>query len=246
MKATAEHVLGLQPQAVIVATGSYYSQEGRSAFRDLAIPGHDQPFVYRPEDILLDGARPSGRVVLLDGEGLHTSAGIAELLAASGAEVDYVTPGFLPLSVSLINSLEFDQVIARLKDLGVRFSPTSYLKSIEEHAVTLFDVHTGQERTVTEVDAVILVTARLPADTLARELQGRVERLYTVGDALAVRSWASAVYEGHKFAREVGEPAAFSTVGDAYFSTTNVDAHFLRPAEVLLPMKASPWKGNPG
>ena len=45
----------------------------------------------------------SGRIVLLDGEGLHTSAGIAELLAASGADVEYVTSGFSPLSGASVN-----------------------------------------------------------------------------------------------------------------------------------------------
>ena len=44
-----------------------------------------QPFVYRPEDILLDGAQPSSRVLLLDGEGFHASTGVAELLASRGA-----------------------------------------------------------------------------------------------------------------------------------------------------------------
>ena len=79
--ATAASVLSAQPDAVIVATGARYSPGGHSYFLEVDIPGYDRPFVYRPEDILVEGRRPSGRVVLLDAEGLNTSAGVAEVLA---------------------------------------------------------------------------------------------------------------------------------------------------------------------
>ena len=78
-------VLAEQPDAVIIATGARYSPSGRCAFRDLDIPGYEQDFVYLLEDVLLDGARPTGRVVVLDGENLHAGLGVAEVLALAGA-----------------------------------------------------------------------------------------------------------------------------------------------------------------
>ena len=86
-EANAATVLAEKPDAVIVATGAHYSKGGRSITVDADIPGHDRSFVYRPEDILLGGARPSGKVILLDGEGMHASVGVAELLASAGADV---------------------------------------------------------------------------------------------------------------------------------------------------------------
>src|SRR5262249_40404394 len=50
--ATADLVLAEQPEAVILATGSRYAADGESGFVASAIPGHDLPHVYTPEQIL--------------------------------------------------------------------------------------------------------------------------------------------------------------------------------------------------
>jgi pyruvate/2-oxoglutarate dehydrogenase complex dihydrolipoamide dehydrogenase (E3) component len=215
--ATAEAVLDLSPDAVIVATGAHYSIGGRSITRDADISGYDRPFVYRPEDILLHGKRPAGRVILLDGEGLHTSTGIAELLAGNGAEVLYVTAGFSPLSPRLVDNFEARSILERMKKVGVRFMPTMWVSSIEDKTVELYDVHTGSPSRLEGVDAVVLSTGRIPNDALARDLEGRIAQLFTIGDALAARPLATASYEGQKFARLIGEPGAPRRVYEAYF-----------------------------
>jgi 2,4-dienoyl-CoA reductase-like NADH-dependent reductase (Old Yellow Enzyme family) len=216
-EATASSVLNERPDAVIVATGARYSESGRSAFLDIDIPGYDQSFVYRPEDILTGGAAPSGRILLLDGEGLHASAGVAELLGGSGAQVEYVTPGFSPLSPRLTESLESNFINKRLRAAGITFTPATYIRRIGDHEVVLYDVFTEEERTVKGIDAIVLSTGRLPVNGLAKALDGKVAQLYTIGDALAARPFATAAYEGQKFARYIGEPGAPRTVGEAYF-----------------------------
>jgi 2,4-dienoyl-CoA reductase-like NADH-dependent reductase (Old Yellow Enzyme family) len=216
LQADAPGVLAEQPDAVIVATGALYSRGGRSITCDADIPGFDQPFVNRPEDILLSGAQPSGHILLLDGEGYHASAGIAELLAGSGADVTYVTAGFSPLSPRLIDSFEARAIVQRMKRAGVRFMPTTWVRSIGDKQVTLTDVHTGEEH-IQSVDAVVLSTGRVPQDRLARELEDKVAQLFVIGDALAARPLATASYEGQKFARLIGEPDAPATFCEAYF-----------------------------
>jgi len=67
------------------------------------------------------------------------------------------------------------------------------------------------------VDAVVLSTGRTPLDGLARELEGWVAQLFTLGDALAARPLAAATYEGQMFACQIGEPGAPASVCDAYF-----------------------------
>jgi pyruvate/2-oxoglutarate dehydrogenase complex dihydrolipoamide dehydrogenase (E3) component len=155
--------------------------------------------------------------VLFDGEGLHASAGVAELLANAGADVLYVTAGFSPLSPRLVDNFEARFIMQRLKSAGVHFAPTSWARSIGDRAVTLYDVHTEAERSLSGIDAVILATGRVPLDALARDLAGKVAQLFTVGDALAARPLATAAYEGQKFARLIGEPGAPATVHEAYF-----------------------------
>jgi len=217
-EATAAGVLAEAPDAVIISTGASYSEGGRSAFLDIDIAGHDQDWVYRPEEILLGREPPVGRIVLLDGEGLHTSAGIAEMLATRGGTLDYMTPGFAPVSLRLYDSLEATFIITRLREMkNISFVPSTWIRWIGDHELTVYDAYTEEERTVADVDALVLSTGRLPVDGLARELEGKVGQLFTVGDALAARPFASAAYEGQKFARMIGEPGAPANFSEAYF-----------------------------
>jgi 2,4-dienoyl-CoA reductase-like NADH-dependent reductase (Old Yellow Enzyme family) len=217
--ATAAAVLSETPDAVIVATGARYSRAGHSNHRDFPIPGYDQDFVFRPEDILHGNARPSGKVVILDAEGLHSGVGIAELLAKQGANVEYLTPYFSPVSPRVEARLEVTPLMKRLRAAGVKISPTSYIGHIGRHEVTVYDVYSEEERTIKGVDAVVLSTGRVSVNEIERELDGKVEQLFAIGDALSARMWATASYEGHKFARYIGEPDAPRTVGELYFET---------------------------
>ena len=221
IQATSEQVLAMNPQAVIVATGAGFCREGRSPYLDQPIPGADQPHVFSPEDVLHGGARPAGKVLVLDGEGTHASCGVAEMLARNGAEVILVAPGFTPYSQRIHDSLESDFVVKRLNDAGVTFRPSTWVREIGARHVHVEDVNGGGGSIIEDVDGIILATGRQPVDSLALDLEGRVDQLFTIGDALAVRPLATAAYEGHKFARLIGEPDAPKTVGQAYFLPTD-------------------------
>jgi 2,4-dienoyl-CoA reductase-like NADH-dependent reductase (Old Yellow Enzyme family) len=216
--ATMADVMADQPDAVIVATGARYSPSGRSSYYNGAIPGWDQDFVYRPEQILMGSSMPSGHVVLLDCEGHHASVGVAEVLSGNGCHIEYLTPGFQPVSPSHIPNHDYEPLVERLKKANVTLAPTTYIRQIGDHQVHLYDVITKQERTVESVDAVVLCTSRLPVDELSRDLAGRVPLVYTIGDAYAARPFATAAFEGHKFARFVGEPGVPRTTSEAYFA----------------------------
>ncbi|CAN7240671.1 FAD-dependent oxidoreductase [Phenylobacterium sp. LjRoot219] len=228
--ATPETVLALLPDAVIVATGARFSPGGRSALIDQDIAGADLPHVLRPEDILLGGARPKGRVVLLDGEGTHASLGLAELLAVDGCEVLYLSSGFAPYSARVQDAFESELVVKRLLEAGVRFVPSTWVRAIGPREVAVFEVATGRASVLEAVDAVVLVTGREPVDDLAVALEGKVAQLFTIGDALAVRPLATAAYEGQKFARLIGEPDAPATTAEAYFRAEDLNT-FPAPAD---------------
>ncbi|ORA10371.1 hypothetical protein BST14_20510 [Mycobacterium arosiense ATCC BAA-1401 = DSM 45069] len=219
--ATAEDVWHERPDAVILATGARYSASGHSSYRDFEIPGFDRDFVYVPEEILLGEARPSGKVVLLDGEGLHAGIGVAELLAREGSDVELLTPAFSPLSPRVHGAQETRPIMERLRSAKVNISPTSYIRCIGDHEVTVSDVYSDEDRVIEGVDAVIMSTGRVSINALETELDGKVPQLFTVGDALAPRVWATASFEGHKFARYIGEPGAPNSLSDAYFRANN-------------------------
>jgi pyruvate/2-oxoglutarate dehydrogenase complex dihydrolipoamide dehydrogenase (E3) component len=130
-----------------------------------------------------------------------------------------MVPGFSPVSARLAATQEINFIMKRLHAAHVKISATTYIKQIDDRAVVVYDVHSEQERTITGVDAVVLCTGRLPVNELAKELEGKVAQLYTIGDALAVRLFATASYEGQKFARLIGEPDAPKTFTEAFFQS---------------------------
>ncbi len=215
--ATAETVLTLAPDAVIVATGAEFCRAGRSAHLDQPIPGAGKPHVHSPEDILHRGVRPTGKVVLLDGEGTHASSGIAEMLARGAAEVIMLSANFAPYSQRIHDSFEADFVVRRLHEAGVTFMATTWVREIGTRDVQVVDLVSERQSVIANVDAVVLVTGRVPCDALAGKLEGKVQQLFTIGDALSVRPLATAAYEGQKFARLIGERDAPKSIGEAYF-----------------------------
>jgi hypothetical protein len=199
----------------------------------MEIPGHDRECVYRPEEILRGQANPSGRIVVLDAEGLHTGVGLAEILALRGAEVEFMTPYFMPMSARLTETQDAYFIIRRLYAAGVKFTPTTYIKNIGDGEVTVYNVHNEHERVIKGVDAVVLSTARIPVNDLEKELDGTVTQLFTIGDALAPRVWSTASFEGQKFARLIGEPNAPRTLADVYFGPDPFKVDLL-PADVTV------------
>ena len=229
--ATAASVLAEHPDAVIVATGSRYERTGMSGFLPLPIPGWDRDFIYTPEQILEDGVRPTGSVVILDDESKSTGAGIAEVLAAAGARVEIVTRWLQPV-YNQMATLEFPFAIARLKSNGVKVSTQEYIKEIGDHRVTVFDVFINTERVIENVDAVVFSNMREPVCDLVAELDGKVKQLFAVGDALAPRALAEATHEGHRFARMLGEPGAPTNFTEAWYEPVAAESYG-RPARVL-------------
>jgi 2,4-dienoyl-CoA reductase-like NADH-dependent reductase (Old Yellow Enzyme family)/thioredoxin reductase len=218
VKATAASILAEAPDAVILATGARYNREGQSHFRDQPITGQNRPFVCRPNDVLLGTVKAAGKVVVLDGEGMHTGGGVAEVLARQGADVELLTPYASPLSARVEAQFEARFIMKRLKEAGVRISNASYISRIDASSVIVFDVDTGAERSIDDVGTVVLATGRTSRNELERELEGKVAQLFVIGDAAAARVWAAASFEGHKFARYIGEPGAPATIGEVYFA----------------------------
>jgi NADPH-dependent 2,4-dienoyl-CoA reductase/sulfur reductase-like enzyme len=212
-EATRQLVSELEPDVVILAAGSRYHPGGASGFAPLPIPGWHQDWVVTPEQVLAGDVRLSGRVLVLDDEGYHTAAGIAEMAAEAGAETELVTR---KASAGASLGLMISYVVGRLQAAGVTMTPYMHVSQIGDHSVTLRSLSGGYERVIDTVDTLVVATMRQPVDHLAAELDP-VPYLYLVGDALAPRSLREATYEGHKFARLIGEADMPSDVAAALF-----------------------------
>lgn len=225
----------LAPDAVIVATGARYCPEGRSNHVDAPIPGFDSELVTTPEVLIRDGVRKAGHAVILNGDGMQTAVGVAELLADAGCEVTIVTPGFSPLSPRVVAAQEARFIMKRMAAAGVNMIANSWIAEIAEDSVMAYDIYSERRTGIKNVSQVVLCTGRVPHNDLEYEMAGKVEQLFVVGDALAPRIWAAAAYEGHKFARMVGEPEAPTTFAEAYFRK-DPDTLYPVAAEELRPL----------
>jgi dimethylamine/trimethylamine dehydrogenase len=201
---TAGEVLETDAQNVIIATGATWRRDGVGRTLWKPISGHDLPNVFTPDD-LMDGTNPAGRVVIYDDDHYYLGGVLAELLAARSCEVSIVTPAPLVSYWSQF-TLEQVRVQRKLLDLGIKLHVQHVLESIEANSVTLSSTLTGEIFQM-KYNAVVLVTDRLPNDTLYYELkpaldEARLKSLRLIGDAEAPNIIAQAVFAGHLAARQ--------------------------------------------
>jgi dimethylamine/trimethylamine dehydrogenase len=90
----------------------------------------------------------------------------------------------------------------RLRELGVRVSASHLVTRIEASRVEGAHVYEGPLEW--ETSAVALVTQRVSDDALFHQLEAAgVAPLYRIGDCVAPRLVADAVFDGHRLAREI-------------------------------------------
>lgn len=196
--ATPDEVAALDADTVVVATGA----------REAPVPFPAEGVV--PAWEVLAGARPEGRrVVVVDLEAGRTGTSVAELLARLGREVELVTP--LDQVGQGIDVFGWRPAVARLRRLGVRFSPMTDVTEVAGGEVRTVDVFSGATRCI-GADLVVAATLRTADDALYRALDGRVADLQLIGDAVAPRNIEMAVLDGH-------------TAGLAVDSQWDVDAY---------------------
>ncbi|HEY3070232.1 MAG TPA: FAD-dependent oxidoreductase [Gaiellaceae bacterium] len=198
-------------EIVVVATGSRWATDGVNFVTHDPIPGADASLqhVLTPEQVMLEGKVPTGRRVLVfDAEGYFVAPGIAEKLVADGFQVELVTCHDLisPLSDETLEGALLRQ---HLHEAGIAMRTGVLPTGIEAGRISAKD-HLGEPLEL-EADAVVLVTQRLSEEGLYLELredaealreQG-VEALYRIGDCVAPRLIAEAIFDGHRLGREI-------------------------------------------
>ena len=210
----AAGVLEYGAELVVLATGSTWALDGLNAGTHEPIAGALEfpDRVLTPEQVMTEGRRPPGRrVVVYDAEGYFIAAGIAELLALEGFEVELVT--CLDQVASVCDeTLEGPLLRRRLHERGVALRRGVTITRIDEQQLTGFDEF--DEPITLEASGIVLVTQRLSDDALYHELAadpGLLEKwgivgLYRIGDCVAPRIPADAIFDGHRLGREIDSP----------------------------------------
>jgi dimethylamine/trimethylamine dehydrogenase len=185
---------------VVLATGSRWRRDGVGVYE---IRAGEFPAALTPDDVFA-GAAVRGPVVVYDDEHYFMGGALAEMLAASGHAVHYVTTA--PVASSwTVTTNEQDFLQARLIEMGARLHPLKALKAQGNGEVTLACVYTGREEPL-PCGTLILCTGRLPETSLCDTLAARGIPATRIGDCLTPSSIADAVHSAHRYARLLGEP----------------------------------------
>jgi hypothetical protein len=200
--AKADSVLALSPDAVVIATGGNATKAGHSAYHPMPVPGSEQDWVLDHvqalQRVLADPSSLGTRVLLLDAVGHCEAIALGELLASHGTEATVVTT--LPVPIALDGETQA-AILPRAVQAGMVWRPSTAMALIGDHEVTVINVLSGEADVIKNVDTVVIRTTGLPNDALYRELEGKVDELTLIGDAMAVRPVDRAVYDGHVAAR---------------------------------------------
>jgi hypothetical protein len=156
-------------------------------------------------DVLLE-SRPVGKhVVVLDDDGTRYAAGVTEVLLDRGCTVELVSrwPALFPATLT---TLDMAHLYSRLLGKGLTYRLNSWALAIENDQVTVFNLYTGADETLTGVDTIVLATGPKADDGLYFALKGEVQNLHRVGDCVAPRKLDHAIYEGYLAGRELWSP----------------------------------------
>ncbi len=189
---TADTVAELNPDAVIVGTGS-------RSIVPASIPGADGDNVYTVEEALTGSADLRGKTVAVIGAGL-TGIETAEYLADRGSKV--VVADMLDQIAPTANQTNVKDVCGRLAKYGVEFKLGHALAEVKADGVVLKKV--ADESLVTvPADAVVMSLGFKPDTALADELKARGFEVKVVGSAIKDGTIAPASRTGYEAARSL-------------------------------------------
>ncbi len=209
---------------VILATGSTWRRDGIGRARHEPIKGNN---IFTPDDLMkvnlesgsllpyFQQHTPSGdlavglqKILIYDDDHYYMGSVLAELLAQNGCEVTLLTPAPM-ISYWTQFTLEQEKIQKRLLQLGMTLLTHYELASLSPETTTIVNTISSAESTL-PCDAIVMVTDRIPSDSLYHELkpaleEGKLESLRVIGDAEAPNIIAQAVFSGHLAAREFDE-----------------------------------------
>ncbi|WP_299658127.1 FAD-dependent oxidoreductase [uncultured Tateyamaria sp.] len=188
---------------VAVATGSRWRRDGVGRHLRTPVATTADANVLTPDDIMA-GVQVSGHIVIYDDDHFYMGSVVAEALVKQGCTVTILTPAAQFAGFSQM-SLEIAHIQRRMAELGVQIVPLTTVTALGAGYVSAVGVFGTDARDIA-CDAVIMVAGQTPNDTLFRSLSAgqSTQRIVAIGDCQAPATIASAIFAGHKFARDLG------------------------------------------
>ena len=191
---------------LIIATGARWTAALCGA-NELPTEALQAPRVFTPDDIAA-GTKIEGPIAVFDFDNYYMGSAVAEHLAATGAEVTYITTAGAASAWSFMTNEQpgIHQALARR---GISLRTLEIVTGFDGSALTLAQIFSNEPREIA-VRSLVIVGQRSGGSALYDVLAkaNPAQSLHLTGDAKAPGAIAHAVYQGHKTAREIGQSAA--------------------------------------
>jgi len=184
---------------IIVATGATWRRDGTGRWLEDPVPGWNRDSVITPDDVMA-GFVPDGPVVVFDDDHYYMGGVIAERLRESGHPVTLITPANAVATWTSHTEEQF-RIQQQLLLRGIDIRTAVSLTEVVAGEAVAECIYTGRREHIA-ANHVVMVTSRRPNDTLYQSL-GPHAKASRIGDCAAPGTIATAVYSGHRIAREM-------------------------------------------
>jgi 2,4-dienoyl-CoA reductase-like NADH-dependent reductase (Old Yellow Enzyme family)/NADPH-dependent 2,4-dienoyl-CoA reductase/sulfur reductase-like enzyme len=190
--ATVDTIMGCNPDAVILATGSVSIIPGK-------IPGIKSENVYTVESVLSGEAQLTGKNIAVIGAGL-TGLETAEYLTQDNNKVTIID--MLDKPAPNANHTNVLDVCGRLAKADAKYLLGHSLKEITSEGVTVENIESKEEVKVA-VDAVVMSLGFRPDQSLLEALQEKGVEVKIIGSAIKDGPIAPATRTGYETGRDL-------------------------------------------
>ncbi len=190
--ATVENVLAETADMVAVATGAV----GR---RPSEIAGAQDARVLEAQDVLMERAVPGKRVLVVAMDDGLPPLALADFLSARGHEVTLIYGTSAPAQT--MGRYIVGAPFGKLDAQGVKFRIMEQVMRIEPGVVTVRHSYSLVERTITDVDSVVLSCGGVAQSALYDTLKDKRPGVHILGDAYAPRKLTFATRQAFALAK---------------------------------------------
>jgi len=183
---TANSILALKPDVVVLATGATpYIPE---------FDGRDEDHVATAWQVLNDEVKVGASVIIADWRADWVGLGLAERLALSGSAVTLCTNA--AMAGETLQIYTRNHYVGRLHKLGVTIQTHARLYGVDGNTVYFQDTLTQDPIVIDDIDTVVLSLGHSAVSDLRQELDDTSFPVISVGDCVTPRTAEEAVYEG--------------------------------------------------
>ena len=200
---TPENLTEFGFENIIIATGSYWKNNGQSRETRQHLVHDGSLQILTPDDIM-SGVVPQGGVVIYDADHYYMASVLAEKCVELGCNVTYMTNSARVAEWS-DNTLEQQRIHNCLHDKGVKIILNQQLDKIVQSNVVSQYIYTRKEN-YTPCKTLVVVSERSPNDDLYTQLKDKhpFKHFALIGDAYAPGLIVQAVHSGHLEAQFFG------------------------------------------